>query len=152
MPGLVNPLFINASESTISNRVISSTEGNVVRLATGGSEVSQAILEELQQIRSLLNRRFDATLIPITTLAPEPYRLHRDIPVMLHAVESGFTATFFDANVSTSGDTEEEAISNLRSLIVEIFEYLDAESPEALGPEPTRQLHVLRDFIQKASV
>jgi predicted RNase H-like HicB family nuclease len=87
-------------------------------------------------------------MIPIATLVPEPYELTRDIPAVLQPVDDGFIATFFDANISTSGDTEEEAVSNLRSLILDIFEYLESEPTEALGPEPRRQLEVLRAFIR----
>src|SRR5260370_31321900 len=88
--------------------------------------------------------------IPITVLAPGRYELVKDIPAVLQPVDDGFTATFFDANISSSGDTEEEAVSNLRSLIVQIFEDLEAEAPERLGPEPKRQLEVLRALIRHA--
>ena len=90
-------------------------------------------------------------VIPISTLAPEPYQLLRDIPAVVEGAGDGFIATFFDANISTSGDTEEEAVSNLRSLILDTFEYLDSETSDALGPEPTRQLAVLRVFLRRTS-
>ena len=45
---------------------------------------------------------------PITTFAPEPYDLLRQIVVVIHPDETGYTAGFFDANVRVSGDTEEE--------------------------------------------
>ena len=66
---------------------------------------------------------------------------------MLQASEGGFIATFFDANISTSGDTEEEAVSNLRSLILDTFEHLESVPREELGPEPRRQLEVLKVFL-----
>ena len=87
-------------------------------------------------------------MIPITTLAPEPYRILRDIPAIVEPTTDGFIATFSDANISASGDTPEEAVSNLRSLILDTFEYLVSEPPDSLGPEPARQLAVLRAFLK----
>ena len=84
---------------------------------------------------------------PITTFAPEPYDLLRQIVVVIHPNESGYTAGFFDANIHASGDTDEEALRNLKSLILDTFDALSMEPPDRLGPEPKRQLAVLREFI-----
>jgi hypothetical protein len=83
----------------------------------------------------------------IGTLSPEPYILRRSIPVHIRPSGENYIATFFDANISTSGETEEEAFSNLKSLLTDSFEYLDSVPEEQLGPEPLRQLGVLREFI-----
>ena len=99
----------------------------------------------------VLGRGVQAAVVPITTLAPEPYEILRDIPAVVEPAGDGFIATFFDGNISTSGDTEVEAVSNLRSLILDIFEYLDGEPAGSLGPEPARQLAVLRVFFKRAS-
>jgi putative addiction module CopG family antidote len=96
-------------------------------------------------------RSVQTAVIPITTLAPEPYEILRDIPAVVEPAGNGFIATFFDGNISTSGDTEVEAVSNLRSLILDIFEYLDCEPSDSLGPELTRQLAVLRVFLKRTS-
>ena len=88
-------------------------------------------------------------VIPITTMAPEPYKILQSIPVVVEPAAHRFNATFFDANIGTSGDTQEEAFSNLRSLILDTFEYLANEAPEALGLEPKRQLAVLREFLKR---
>lgn len=85
---------------------------------------------------------------PITTFAPEPYELRRTLAVVVQREGEGFVATFFDANLHASGDTEEEAFRNLKSLILDVFESLQEEPPERLGPEPKRQLAVLEEFIQ----
>lgn len=106
--------------------------------------------ELLRGLKELALARAASTIVPITTLAPEPLDLVRDISVVVQPVEHGFTATFFDVNISTSGDTQEEAVSNLKSLIVDIFKDLESEPPERLGPEPTRQLNVLRAFLRRS--
>ena len=88
-------------------------------------------------------------IVPITTFTPEPYRLKRDILAVVQPSEGGFIAGFFDANVHASGDTEEEAIRNLKSLMLDLFEALTIETRGNLGPEPTRQLAVLNEFIMR---
>ncbi len=45
-------------------------------------------------------------------------------------------ATFYDANFSTTGDTEQEAFENLKSLILEIFDSREREPPSVWGPSP----------------
>jgi hypothetical protein len=87
--------------------------------------------------------------VPLTSLDPGRYELERDIPVVLQPSDDGFTATFFDANIGTSGDNEEEAIDNLRTLIIDTFQLLDSEPKDRLGPEPQRQLRLLRSLIRK---
>lgn len=87
--------------------------------------------------------------VPLTTLQPGYYELNREIPAVLQPCEDGFIATFFDANIATGGDTEQEALDNLRSLIIDTFEMLESEPSEKLGPEPLRQLTVLRSMIRK---
>jgi len=97
-----------------------------------------------------MTRKIGTILVPITTLSPKPYQLLRDIPVIVQPVGDEFIATFFDANIGTAGDTQEEAVSNVRSLILDTFEYFESEPPEALGLEPTRQFGVLRNFLKRA--
>ncbi len=87
--------------------------------------------------------------VPLISLDPGRYELVRDIPVALQPSGDGFTATFFDANIGSSGDTEEEAIDNLRTLIMDTFELLDSTQPEKLGREPRRRLKLLRSLIRK---
>jgi hypothetical protein len=87
-------------------------------------------------------------LVPIETLAPEPFILKKSLHVVVRPFDEEYQANFFDANIGMTGDTAEEAVGNLKQLIVDIFEQL--ESNEAsLGPAPMRQLAVLRDFIQR---
>jgi hypothetical protein len=141
--GLSNPVVQNFP-SLIEGQIPSFAELPVLR------DSSAAVLDEIRQLKSELARRNETILVPIVTLAPEPYRLLHEILALVQAVDDGFTATFFDANISTSGDTQEEAVSNLRSLILDTFEYLESEPIEALGPEPARQFGVLRAFVERA--
>jgi len=88
-------------------------------------------------------------IVPIDSFAPEPYDLLKPIFVPVHSVEGGFNACWFDANIHASGDNEEEAVSNLKSLILDFFDTYSNEPDNALGPEPTRQLAVLRAYVHK---
>lgn len=85
----------------------------------------------------------------ITTLAPEPFDVIKEIPVVIQPSDDEFLATFFDANVNASGCTETDAVSNLKDVLVGLFEYLDAQPPSRLGKAPTRQIAVLRQFVRK---
>jgi predicted RNase H-like HicB family nuclease len=117
--------------------------------SSAGTSSSAAVWNEIREIKAELTRRVETIVIPIATLAPEPYELVRAIPVVVQPAGGEFIASFFDANISTAGDTQEEAVANLRSLLLDMFEYLESEPPEALGPEPTRQLGVLRAFLTR---
>jgi hypothetical protein len=134
------------------------TKGDDTRVKATGSPLAPVkinkqsraiVLEEIRAIKAELSRRVGAILVPITTFAPEPYQLERDILAVVQPMGDEFVATFFDANISTAGETQEEAVSNLRSLILDTFEYLESEPVEALGPEPARQLGVLQTFLKR---
>jgi len=86
--------------------------------------------------------------VPIQSLAPEPYDLMKPIEVVVQSIDDEYTASFFDANLSTGGDTQAEAVSNLRDLIVGTFELLNDTDDSELGPGPGRQKAVLREFIR----
>ncbi len=89
-----------------------------------------------------------SVVVPITTLAPEPFDLLRTIPVVAQPTADGYLATFFDANVGITGDTMEESVANLRVLLADVFEELEREEAR-LGPQLVRQLAVLRGFMKR---
>jgi predicted RNase H-like HicB family nuclease len=86
----------------------------------------------------------------IETFAPEPYRVKKAIPVCVQHRTDGFVASFADANIHASGDTQQEAFGHLKELILDIFDSLSALPVSKLGPEPRRQLAVLKDFLDAA--
>jgi hypothetical protein len=88
-------------------------------------------------------------IVAINTFAPELYDLLKPILVSVQTVEDEFEAGWFDANIHTSGGNEEEAVSNLKSLILDYFEIFTNEPSEKLGIEPKRQLAILNQYIQK---
>jgi predicted RNase H-like HicB family nuclease len=86
----------------------------------------------------------------ITTFAPEPYGLKRELAVTIYLSDEAYVASFFDAGIHSSGDNEQEAFDNLKSLILDVYDDLTSRSVEELGPGPRRQLHVLEQFMHKA--
>lgn len=117
--------------------------------------LQQDIVRELSEL--LRNFKDDhltrphSITIPITTLVPAPFKVIREIPIVVQPADEGFTATFFDANISTSGDTQEEALENVKSLLVDLLDDLEKEPAERLGPEPMRQLKVLKAFMRRTT-
>lgn len=89
-----------------------------------------------------------SVVVPIRTLEPEPFDLARDIPAVVQPTDDGYLATFFDANIGMTGDTKEEAVANLKLLLVDVFDDLEKEERQ-LGPKLVRQLAVLRSFMKR---
>jgi predicted RNase H-like HicB family nuclease len=87
--------------------------------------------------------------VPIQSLAPEPVELLKPIQTLLQQSGEDYVATFLDANINASGETQEEAITNLKDVIVGSFDALEASS-DKLGPGPSRQLAVLRQFLNRS--
>lgn len=73
-------------------------------------------------------------------------KLRKSIPIVIEENDDAAMATWFDANISMSGDNSTEAFNGVRSTIVSTWEGLHRDI-DRLGPEPTRQLAVLREFI-----
>jgi hypothetical protein len=90
-----------------------------------------------------------ARIVPIANFAPEPYKVLMPILVSVKAVEDEFEAGWFDANIHTTGENEEESVSNLKNLILDYFDSFSKEPIENLGVEPKRQFAVLKTFISK---
>jgi predicted RNase H-like HicB family nuclease len=112
---------------------------------------ASTLAQEMRVIKHRLSR-IETGGLPCTTavndLYPSNYRVARPIYITLEPDDSEYVATFTDADISASGDTQAEAVANCKDMIVTLFEDLSAEPPEVLGPGPRRQLEVLRRFLQ----
>lgn len=87
-------------------------------------------------------------LIPIQTFAPEPYELKRPILAVVRPYDHEFTATFFDADLTACGESEEEAVKDLAYLILNNYDSLSRPGLP-LAPPIARRLAVLQDFITR---
>ena len=83
----------------------------------------------------------------ILSLGIPEYKVLKSIPVTIRQDGDEFIATFFDANISTGGDTQQEAVTNLQSLIADFYDELAATPREELGSSLQRQKHVLAEFV-----
>jgi hypothetical protein len=111
----------------------------------------EIIREEISSVSSRLTRlEQEAPLVvPIQSLAPEPYEIVKPIQAVVHFVEGEYIASFFDANLSTGGDTQTEAVHNLKALIVGTFEILAGIKDSELGPGPLQDKKTLEEFVRR---
>ena len=86
-------------------------------------------------------------IVPIATLAPEPFDLCKEITVVVQQDGDSYVATFFDANINASGNTQVDAVANLKDMLIALFVSLEKESKLAKGP--ARQLAILRKVMRK---
>ena len=86
-------------------------------------------------------------LVPIESLSPEPYKVIKPFNVIVRFQDDQYISSFFDANISTSGDTQEEAVLNLKDLIVTMYDMLNDMDDGQLGIEPMRQKILLNEYI-----
>lgn len=87
--------------------------------------------------------------IPVATLAPEPYEIIRPFEAIVELSEGEYIGSFFDAGISASGESPMEAFANLKDMVTGVFGLLLDMDGAHLGPEPKRQLDVLREFIRR---
>jgi predicted RNase H-like HicB family nuclease len=112
------------------------------------TQLEEAVLEIRERIEELeAVAVLGSVTLNITTFAPEPYSVKKAIPVCVQRGTGGFVASFADANINTSGETQQEAYANLRELLLDVFDSLTALPESKLGPGPRRQLAVLREFV-----
>lgn len=106
--------------------------------------------EQIQEVKSLLLERRDGLQTEVTAIDASDLRLLSPIPTCIRKAEDGyFTATFFDAGLLGSGQTEIEAFNMLRDMIASTFRLLLANE-DKLGRRAMQQLVILRQFIAKA--
>ena len=87
--------------------------------------------------------------VPIQSLAPEPYEIVKPMEVVVQFVEGEYVASFLDGNLSTGGDTQAEALSNLKASIVGTFEILTGMKDSELGPGPLQDKKTLEEFVRR---
>lgn len=114
------------------------------RVAGLESKIEQVIkrLGELGALR----RSF---LVPIESLEPEPYEILRPFTAVVIEGEGEFEAAIFDLGIFASGDTEEEALANLKETLVDALDRLNGLPDTRLGKGPLRQKGLLNKWIRR---
>jgi predicted RNase H-like HicB family nuclease len=114
------------------------------RVAGLESKVDQ-VLKRIGDLGAL--RR--SILVPIETLEPEPYEITRPFTAVVMEAEGEFEAAIFDLGIFASGDTEEEAIANLKETLLDTFDQLNELPDTRLGKGPFRQKGLLNKCVRK---
>jgi predicted RNase H-like HicB family nuclease len=128
------------------------------RLQSRWSEAIIQLAGSVESIQGKLDRLTTALdqlasqrtfVVPLSTLAPEPLQLKLNIPATIEGDGDDFTATFTEANVSASGDTEADAIANLKESIVATYKILESIPVSEMSALPARQWNVLKSAITR---
>jgi hypothetical protein len=86
--------------------------------------------------------------VSVTSLEPEPFILSKPISIVVQQEGDEFSATYFDANINASGDTQTEAVANLKEMLVSIFRRFGELGMDRLGPALRKQYAVLKSVIE----
>jgi predicted RNase H-like HicB family nuclease len=89
------------------------------------------------------------TVVPVTTFAPEPFEVIRPFSVVIQPSGEDFVATFFDANINATGETQEDAFAALKDVLLATLRMLVQLPDDQLGPGPRRQKAVLATVIRE---
>lgn len=108
----------------------------------------QRLEDDIAELKRQISRQ-SSLRVPIQSFAPEPFELIKPFDVIVQPSDDEYLASFFDANINASGCTETDAVANLKSLMTVLFERFLSLPPSKLGPGPSRQLAVLKEFIKR---
>lgn len=156
-------------EDYLKNALVASFAGFSVHQEAPRTALTEAILSQSAKLAELSVRvsRIESVLndvikgidvlrvqqpsfaVPINSLVPEPYEVLKPFTLVVKPDGEEFQACFFDANLYGTGDTEEEAVSDLKSVLIETFERLSELKDNKLGPAMLRQKRVVMAHIQK---
>jgi len=129
-------------------RAVSRYTKRLDELCESFAELESKVDQELKRLGELAAQR-RSFLVPIETLEPEPYEILRPFTAVVTEEEGEFQANLFDLGIFASGDTEEEAISNLKETLLDTVDRLD-ELPDArLGKGPLRQKYLLNKSVRR---
>lgn len=101
--------------------------------------------EEVENIHDQLNRR--SVIVPIQSFEPFEFEVTKPILAVVQEEDGVFIASFFDANINASGESQLDAIEMLKDMIVSSYQILETNE-KILSTEPQRQLAILRNFIR----
>jgi len=115
---------------------------------TIASVALQSKLAELEKRVARLEQSA-GSVVSIRTFAPEPYVVVQPIDALIQKEEGQYIASFLEADIHASGDTEAEALSDLKAMALDAYDALLEQKAEALGPLLLRQRAVLLASIRK---
>ena len=108
-------------------------------------DVLTVVQERLQALEEQIRQR--PIIVPIQSLEPSPVEVTQAILAVVRGEDGAFIASFLDANINASGETQLDAVEMLKDVIASSFQ-LFVSKESVLGEEPKRQLAVLRHFLR----
>ncbi len=117
--------------------------------AKAGGDRLARVEKELLELKENCNvlRDRQSIVVPVNSLDPEPYELLKGFMAVVQPEDESFVATFFDANINASGETQADAIENLKDVLITTFQSLENET--RLGRGAARRLAILRTIMRK---
>ena len=91
---------------------------------------SQKVTADLQSAYEALRHNQGAVALRVQTLLPNTFRFKRPLDLLVEFEGSGFVAHLIEVKLSARGGTRQEAVTNLRALIVETYCDLKGTEPE----------------------
>jgi hypothetical protein len=91
---------------------------------------SQKVTADLQSAYEALRHNQGAVALRVQTLHPNTFRFKRPMDLLVEFGGPGFAAHLIEVKLSARGDTRQEAVTNLRALIVETYRDLKGTEPE----------------------
>lgn len=85
--------------------------------------------------------------VRVNDLVTDRYHVILPIPVYIAKAGDGAIASFLEANIHSSGETVQDALEGLRSLIVDTYEEL-SKHRKVLGPTLMKEFSALQRFVQ----
>lgn len=129
------------------------------RAAFGYAERVSELCKRLEKIESVLldvvtkldrsSQSQRSIWVPIESFAPEPFEVIKPFTVVVNPADDGFEASLYDANLYSSGDTEAEAVNNLKSVILDTHTMLEQLDESKLGPGPLKQRNALASLVRR---
>jgi hypothetical protein len=114
-------------------------------------KLKKSLEQEFERLKGLVSPGF-SLIVPISNFEPEPYEAIKEIQVVVQPDSDSFIASFFDANINASAETQQDAVSNLKDLMIALYERLGREPNEKLGKGPARQLAILRSVMRRKAI
>ncbi len=95
------------------------------------------LLQRVEVLEEQIQRR--SIIVPIQDLAPSTVDVIQPMLAVVREEDGAFVASFVDANMNASGETQLDAVEMLKDVIASSFRLFVAKEA-VLGEEPKRQL------------
>ncbi len=98
-------------------------------------------------LQTVFKQEIRTRIIYLGNLRDSKYSLIKEIPVEIESREDIIVAKYYDLDIYGSGDTEQDAIGDLCSYLVVLYEAL-LEDKDKLGPFTQQQLNYFSRIIK----